>query len=261
MKITKISVILQVFNGENTIKNAINSILNQSYSDFELIIIDDGSSDRTLEIIKKVANIDQRIKIIKNSKNIGPTSSINKGIRIAKGEFIARQDAPDFSLPNRFEKQLKFLQENVDYSFCGSNIIIKQNKHSSIKIFEESDIRKKLIINNCFVHSTIFIRKDVFDRFGLYNEKYTNGQDYELWCRLVYKHSLKARNLYDRLVIIDNPQNKLKKKKKSKFLTQRKNNIKIKIKNIKFAPYKLKGLFSILINLLSFFYVFLFNWN
>lgn len=113
----KLSVVMGGYNEENLLNNSIESILNQSYKEFEFISIDDGSTDNSLEIIKEYAKRDKRIKVIKNPLNIGLTKSLNKGIRIAQGEFIARQDAHDFSLPHRLEKQLKFLEKKFRLCF------------------------------------------------------------------------------------------------------------------------------------------------
>lgn len=248
-----------VYSEENHLKNSIESILNQSYKEFEFIIIDDGSTDNSLEIIKEYAKRDKRIKVIKNPLNIGLTKSLNKGIRIAQGEFIARQDAHDFSLPHRLEKQLKFLQKNSDYAFCGSNIIVKQNKEFSLKFFELDEIRKNLIIKNCFMHSTIFLRRKIYEKYGLYNQKYIYAQDYELWCRLIYKYHLKAKNLNEKLVVMNVPLKFLMAEKK--YLIQRKNIIKTKLKYLKYV----KNLFIILKVVISIsktsFYFFAFYFN
>ena len=119
---------MSVFNGEKHVNSAIKSILNQTFRDFEFIIIDDGSKDNTLKVIKEYAKIDNRIKVIRNLTNIGLTKSLNKAIKLSKGEFIARQDTDDISLPNRLEKQIEFLQKNPDCALCGSDMFRKQNK-------------------------------------------------------------------------------------------------------------------------------------
>lgn len=245
----EISVIVSIYNGGKNIKSSIESILNQTYGNFELILIDDGSNDNSFEIMKFYSNLDKRIKILRNKSNIGLTKSLNKGIKLSKGNFIARQDIDDISLPNRLQLQLEFLSNNPDYAFCGSNIYIKQNRNKSLEIFKFKDIKKNLIINNCFIHSTILIRKKVLNKYGLYNEKWFFGQDYELWCQLIYKYQLKAQNLKKKLVIMNIPKNLIQ--KDSKFLIQHKNSIKTRLRHLKYIknPYSiLMSIIYIIIN-------------
>lgn len=263
----KVSVIMAVYNGEKHLNRAIKSILNQTYKNFEFIIIDDASTDKSLEIIRSFDKQDKRIKIIKNSCNLGLTKSLNKAIRIVKGDAIARFDVDDISLPKRLEKQVEFLQNNSEFAFCGSGVIVKQNvKDSRLKSFKLDDIRKNLIQNNCFIHSTICIRKKTLEKFGLYNEKYLYGQDYELWCRLVYKYRLKAAILKDKLVIMNIPIEGLTNRSK-KTIIQQINYIKIKLiylKNVKYIFSLLKGIISILkssIVLIILFYSILFKFQ
>lgn len=241
----EISVIMSLYNEEKNIKSSIESILNQTYRDFELILIDDGSTDSSFKIIKYYAKLDERIKIIRNKSNLGLTKSLNKGIRISKGEFIARQDVDDISLPNRFQLQREFLRKNPDYAFCGSNIYVKQNKNESLDIFNFKDIKKYLIIGNRFIHSTILIRRKILNKYGSYNEKWFYGQDYELWCRLIYKFQLKAKILNDHLVIMNLPNEKLT-QKNQKFLIQNKNYIKTRLLYLKY----IRNLYSIIMSLI-----------
>jgi len=114
----KISVIMSVYNGEKYLREAIESILNQTFRDFEFIIINDGSTDKTSEILSSYN--DPRIVIINNKRNIGLTKSLNKGLKMVKGEYIARQDADDVSLPERLERMVNFLDMNRDVGLLGS---------------------------------------------------------------------------------------------------------------------------------------------
>ena len=196
MTISKVTVVMAVFNGERNLKAAIESILNQTFQNFKFIIIDDGSVDNSIKIIISYSKIDRRIKIIKNSKNIGLTRSLNRVLKHCESEFIARQDVDNISLPTRLEHQLKFLQKNSNYAFCGCNGILRQNKnHQLINFFEYNEVRNNLIIENCFIHSAIFLRSKILKKFGYYNESFYYGQDYELWCRLIYEYNLMAQNL------------------------------------------------------------------
>jgi len=255
----KVSVIMAVYNGEKYLKSAIESILNQTVKNFEFILIDDGSKDRSLEIIKEFSKTDKRIKILKNPINIGLTKSLNKAIKYSTGNFIARQDVDDVSLPHRLEKQLYFLNNNPDYAFCGCNGIIKENKDNLTNIFKFKEIKKNLIIQNCFAHPSIFIRKSTFEKYGYYNEKFLYGQDYELWCRLIYKYQLKAINLPDQLIIMNIPIESLLSKKANKFFIQTKNRILTRIKYIRYVKNKFGAIKSILKETIEIIYVKIFK--
>ena len=255
----KISVIMSVYNGEKHIEDAIESILNQTFRNFEFIIVDDASFDNSFKIIQKYATLDNRIKIIRNLKNIGLTKSLNKTIKISNGDFIARQDVDDISLPNRLKIQHDYLLENHEYSFYGCNGTIKQTGKELLKFFELPEIKNNLIIQNCFTHSTIFIRKQILKKYGYYDENYLYGQDYELWCRLIYKHNLKAKNLTEKLIIQSVPLEKLKEKNKVKFLIQKKNFVKTKLKYIRYSKNIIRGFVSIIKDIADIAYVILFG--
>jgi glycosyltransferase involved in cell wall biosynthesis len=195
----KISVVMSVYNCEKYIKEAIYSILNQNFGDFEFIIINDGSTDKTREIIEEYK--DERIKVI-NNKNKGLTKSLNEGIELAKGEYIARMDADDISLRERFEKQVEFLDFNTDIYMCGTWAEFIDENGVFLKDFKrpitDKEIKKELLFHNPFIHSSVMIRKSVFDKVGLYNESFRYAQDYELWTRVVAK--LKTANLPEALL-------------------------------------------------------------
>ena len=249
-----VSVIMSVHNGEEFIESAIQCILNQTLKDLEFIIVNDGSYDGTLNIIKKYASKDKRIKLFNNRTNIGLTRSLNKIIKFCTGKFIARQDVDDISLPNRLETQISFLQKNPNYAFCGCNGIRKQNQsHEIIIFFEMEEIKENLIAENCFVHPSIVIRTKFLKKYGFFDETYLYGQDYELWCRLIYKYQLKAKNLKENLLIMNIPGKKFSKNKKKKFLTQRINSIRTQLKYFKYTPYSFKVIISIIIRLTEIF--------
>ena len=177
-----VTVLLSVFNGEKYLSYAIESILRQTFTDFEFLIIDDGSFDNTINIIDSFK--DDRIRLIRNSENYGLTKSLNKGIVLSNGKYIARIDADDISLPTRLEKQVAFMDKNPDVGICGSwfqyinKDIIK--KHPT----EHEDIKTALFENNAIGHPTAIFRKNIITNFNLfYNETFTAAQDYELWVR------------------------------------------------------------------------------
>jgi len=181
-----LSVIMSVYNAQNYLKDSIESILNQTYKNFEFIIINDGSSDNSLEIIEEYAKQDSRIKVI-NQKNKGLPFSLNRGIEMSSGEYIVRMDADDISLPYRFEKQLDFMQKNPEIGICGSSIIAFGEVKEAIKKFYKDDkmLKSELLFSTCFAHPTVFMRSSLFKEFNIkYNEEFVNSQDYELFSKM-----------------------------------------------------------------------------
>lgn len=179
----KASVLMSVYNNEKYLKQAIESILKQSFSDFEFLIIDDGSTDNSREIIERYN--DKRIKLIVNDRNLNLASSLNEGLRLAKGEYIFRMDADDISLPERLEKQISFMDKNKDIVLSGGSVKIIGSK----KIWRyplNSDICFfNLLFANSFAHPTVVLRKNFFiENNILYNINFLRCQDYELWTRV-----------------------------------------------------------------------------
>lgn len=185
----KISVIMAVFNGQKYLREAIESILGQTFQNFEFIIVDDGSIDKTKDILEDIAKKDSRIKTIVNSENIGLTKSLNKAIDAAKGEYLARQDADDISLPQRLEKQVDFLENNPKIKILGTfgYAINKNGKILREEVLPVSfaEIKKVLIKKNPFIHTSVMLRKEIIDKAGKYNENFKVIQDYELWFRIL----------------------------------------------------------------------------
>lgn len=184
-----ISVILSVYDHEIYIKKCIQSILDQSYKDWELIIIDDGSTDKSFNELKKFEQNDVRIKIIKNEKNQGLPNSLNHAISVSNGEFIIRVDADDICLQNRFEVLIDNItkKENSNIDVLGSNayFVNKENKiigQSSMPINSE-DFKKEIYKRNPFIHSSVIIRKSFLLKNNLYDKKFIKAQDYDLWLR------------------------------------------------------------------------------
>jgi len=183
----KVSVIMSVYNGEKYLEEAIKSILDQTFQDFEFLIVDDGSSDRTPLILDEYKRKDQRIRIIKNPENIGLTKSLNKAIKEAKGEYIARQDVDDISLPQRLEKQVYFMENNRKIALLGSavGIIGEENDILRKKVqCPKNQLTKRLKKRNFFVHGSLMIRKNILERVGFYDEEMKMAQDYELSLRI-----------------------------------------------------------------------------
>lgn len=184
----KISVIMSVYNErEDFLKKSIQSILNQNVPDLEFLIVNDGSNQKTYTLLENYAEQDQRIVLVNNNQNIGLTKSLNTAIQKSQGEYIARMDSDDISLPDRLKKQLDFLQKN-NFDLIGSNCDIVDENESLLKekrIMPPKDIKKKLIRGNFFTHSTFFGKRKVFEE--LYDENFKRSQDYEFLLRIVSK--------------------------------------------------------------------------
>jgi len=185
MREPMISVIMPVYNGEKYLPEAIESILNQTYKNFEFIIINDGSTDRTEEII--LSYKDDRIIYVKNEKNLQIVESLNKGINLAKGKYIARMDADDISLPKRLEKQIEFMEKNTHVGVCGTWMKTFGEKNEVWKMpISHDEIVVSMLFNSCIMHPTAVIRTKVLKENNLYyDQKYNKVEDYELWTRLV----------------------------------------------------------------------------
>lgn len=187
----KISVIMPVFNASRYVEEAIGSILNQTYTNFELIIINDKSTDNSLEILKKIQLTDERIILIDKDTNSGPAKLRNEGIEISCGNYIAFMDADDISMPNRFEKQLKKLEEDTSIDVCGSwfTLFGENTTDQLIQHFENQDDLKVHFLIECYIgNPTVMCRKEVF-KDGLFDASYFPMDDYELWSRLISKHN------------------------------------------------------------------------
>ncbi|MBH8566029.1 glycosyltransferase [Nostoc sp. CENA67] len=197
----KVTVLMPVYNGEIYLQEAIDSILSQTFQDFEFLIINDGSTDSTREII--CSYDDPRIRLIDNDCNLGLTQSLNKGLKLAEGEFIARQDADDISEPERLAKQVTFLETHPEVALVGTwykdidpqgKLIEKRNLPCN-----STQIRWEILFYCPFVHSAVMFHKyTILEQIGFYDEAYSYAQDYDLWWRIA--RSLKMINLNEYLV-------------------------------------------------------------
>ena len=187
MKNPHVSVLMTVYNGEKFLKDAVESILNQTYSNFEFVIVDDNSTDGTFHILEQYSKRDKRINLIRNSDRIGFIRSLNKGLSVAQGEYIARMDADDVSLPNRLELQLKFLEDHPEIGLCGTWIKVITEKRGHYFIKNPTSpflIRWRLLFNDCIVHPSVMIHKKLLDQEGGYATEALYAEDYDLWIRL-----------------------------------------------------------------------------
>jgi|694.fasta_scaffold155536_2 glycosyltransferase involved in cell wall biosynthesis len=184
INLPQISVLMPVYNCESYIAEAVESILNQTFSDFELLIIDDCSTDNTVSIIKSYN--DSRINLIVKPINSGYTNSLNYGLTIAKGEFIARMDGDDISLPTRFEEQIKVLSNNLKVIVCGTNASIIGSEQDIIKPEKHETIFANMIVSNPIIHPSVIIRKSVLDNLE-YDKLKEPAEDFDLWTKLIWK--------------------------------------------------------------------------
>lgn len=184
-----VTVLMSAYNSAPFILEAVESILKQTWINFEFIIIDDGSSDNSVDLICSFS--DKRIKLICNDKNIGLTASLNRGINIAQGKYIARMDADDIAEPNRLSSQVNFLEKHPDIGILGSPCLLFDNTATdsySIYYVPDNDleIRWTSLLNNPFAHPTVMLRRDILSQYSLnYDETFKTAQDYEFWTRLL----------------------------------------------------------------------------
>ncbi len=199
----EISVIMGVYNQFNKkiLKDAVDSILSQSFKDFEFIIYDDGSNPEATEILKQVAGEDSRIKLIGHEENHGLAFSLNSCIREAKGKYIARMDADDISYPERLNKQKRFLEDHPEYSWVGCNIeLFDENGIWGRRDYREEPKKDDFLKYSPFAHPTVMYRADIFKTSGGYavSEDMLRCEDYEIFMRLC-ADGLRGANLQDYL--------------------------------------------------------------
>ncbi len=200
-----ISVIMSAYNNENTIKQSLDSILNQTYKNIEILVIDDFSTDTTFEILKDYSLKFKNLKIFQNNENIGLTRSLNKLINLSSGFYIARQDADDISKNNRLEYQHKYITKNK-LDFCTSRAInIKTGNSMRLITYY---VPKKILVNykNPFIHGTLLIKKNVLKEIGGYDEDFYYSQDYKLFDTLLTKR-YKYKNIFKPLYYLNTINN------------------------------------------------------
>jgi glycosyltransferase involved in cell wall biosynthesis len=179
----QITVLMPVYNGEKYLREAIESILAQTFSNYEFLIINDGSADQSVNII--TAYDDPRIKLVHNDHNTGIVSALNKGLDLARGELIARMDSDDISRPERLFQQQNFMALHPDVGVCGTWIEYLETNSFWTPPTEHNQIKARLLIDNPLAHPTVMIRTDVLRKHHLYYQPlYYLAEDYELWTRM-----------------------------------------------------------------------------
>lgn len=199
-----VSVIIPCYNAENFVESAVRSIMEQTYSNLEIIVINDCSSDNTGEILKRLAEEDPRIKYIENEQNLKLSKTLNKGINLAKGDYIARMDSDDISLPVRLEKQVEFMLSNKNIDIVGCNmqhmdVYSRRLLYRSHMSTEHNDIIKKMAWKCELVHPSILAKRNFFIDLKGFNEEIAYAEDYELWIRAILLNK-KFSNLDDVLL-------------------------------------------------------------
>ncbi len=182
----KVTVLMPVYNGESYLRETIESILAQTFRDFEFLIVDDGSEDTTPLIIDSYC--DNRIKVLKNATRLKLSGALNRGLDEARGDFVARMDADDLALPERLARQVEFLEQNIEVGICGAwiNRFGKGRNYVDKNFVHEADIKAYSLFDCPFFHPTVMMRKSLLDKYSLrYDGDYYPTEDYELWTRAV----------------------------------------------------------------------------
>jgi glycosyltransferase involved in cell wall biosynthesis len=189
-----VTVLMPVYNADEFLREAIDSILNQTYDEFEFLIINDGSTDSSVNIIESYR--DDRIKLVHNTENKGLIKSLNKGIEMAQGKYIVRMDADDIAETNRIETQVNFMENNYDVALAGSNVVIFLSDKPMIKKLTDfptkySEIRCKLLFECPIMHPAVIMRKNVLlENNYRYNDEHKDTEDYGLWMEIAMDHKI-----------------------------------------------------------------------
>ncbi len=192
-KYPKVSVIMSVYNSEKYLEEAINSVLNQTFQDFELIVIDDGSTDNSRRILESYRR-HSKIKMLINKHNEGVAAARNKALKISKGKYIAVIDADDIALPQRLEKEVRYLDKHPEIGLVGSFYYVIDENGKILKLITvpttNEEIQEILIKHNCFAHSSIMFRRECLDTVGGYREAFQYALDYDFILRISEKYKV-----------------------------------------------------------------------
>jgi glycosyltransferase involved in cell wall biosynthesis len=184
---------MPTFNSGPFLQESIESILNQSFEDFELIIIDDGSNDGSANLLEKYASKDRRIRIIGNARNMGIVFSLNRGLEECQGEYIVRMDADDISLKNRLERQIQVMESNPGIAALGAALSYIDATGNELGVIRRCTVNRSLLRQNPLLHPTVIIRRSylIHNRLS-YLERYRYAEDYFLWLQLSRVGTLEA---------------------------------------------------------------------
>lgn len=215
-RVPTISVIMGIYNCEKTVSDAIDSILNQTYQNFEFIICDDGSTDATFEIVEKYVNdYPDQIILIRNDRNRGLNYTLNHCLKFARGKYVARMDGDDQSLPTRFEEEVKYLENHSDISILGASLKAFDDRGIwGTHVFKEYPTAKDFLHGSPFSHSVCMVRRDAYVAVKGYSEssKLMRVEDYHLWVKM-YSKGYKGANLQKELYLYRDDRDSYKKRK------------------------------------------------
>ena len=201
----RVSVIMATYNCDKTLKNAINSILAQTFTDWEMIICDDASTDNTFCILKEYQKTyPEKIILLKNPYTRHLAYSLNRCLKKARGEYIARMDADDVSLPERLQKQVEFLDVHSEYKVVGTAMIpFDERGKKAVRYMKPEPQKTDLISRSPFAHATIMMRKTVYEQLGGYTvcKRTVRGQDYDMWFRF-FALGYRGYNLQEPLYLV-----------------------------------------------------------
>jgi glycosyltransferase involved in cell wall biosynthesis len=202
---TLVSVLMSVHNGARTVSAAVDSIRAQTFPDWELLLVDDASTDGTAELLTRLD--DPRIRVLRNERNRGLAASLNRAFRESRGTLIARMDADDVALPQRFAAQVAFLASHPEVDILGSAAILLDGsgREAGISTRREThgDIAASICKENPFIHPAVMMRRRVLEELGGYDESLRRAQDYDLWLRGV--HRFRYHNLQEPLLRYSKP--------------------------------------------------------
>ena len=191
----KVSVVMSVYNGERLLRQAVESILNQTFPDFEFIVVDDGSTDGTAEILSGYAKADPRLCVV-TQENRGLIRSLNRAIGMARGEYIARMDADDISMPERLAVQVHWLDTHPQIAVLGTRydeidedgrVVRRGNRYGGSTLVERALLQGN---SSVFSHGSVMLRRTCFERMGGYREQFKHAEDYDLWLRMAEHYEL-----------------------------------------------------------------------
>lgn len=193
-----VSVIMPAYNAEDYVARAIESVLDQSLKDIELIVVNDASNDDTASIAKKYAKRDKRIRLVNNKRNLKISGSLNKGMKMAKAKLVARMDADDISHPKRLELQHNLLKRKPEVAVVGANMIIINKRGKAISKREypttSQELKKVMFRYSPFAHPVVMYRKKVLEEFGGYSGKMVPCEDIDLWFKVGSKYDFASIN-------------------------------------------------------------------
>ena len=245
----KVSVIMGIYNCADTLEEAVSCIINQSFTDWELIMCDDCSSDETYKIAQQIAKRDERIIVLKNEKNLTLAPTLNKCAKVAKGKCLARMDGDDICDLDRFQKEYNFLESHPEYALVSCNMILfdDEGEHGYIKYTEEPD-GKLLMRGSQFCHAGCMMRKSVFDLVGGYSESsdYNRVEDYDLWTR-IYRAGYIGFNIQEPLYSMRDDRNAISRRT----FQNRKNEIRVKKNIMKWFNLPAKNYLYVVITVLK----------